>query len=312
MQAISGLGNFIVSIQLSSRGTMTMFQPPALYQPPAVRHKLRNRKMFTKMEYNLRRNAQNFINESLNCIKRAESENEKYPFAISHLIQGLELTLKSLLYEKNEILVYDNIDTPSINKTVSISTAINRLSNFKIIQIDQKDKLKIEKIVRFRNQITHFQFNLDCKIAFDYYLNLFEFIHYFYSEYLETDLHDIITKDHWQYEAELLSKINKSGHVHYHGELVYKEYPKEMIEFQKYNGIKINGKIYDRIKFGEETTCKIGNSEICGDCSVRKGFYHTDFCDHEQCPRCGEQLIGFHSCIVTDYVIKKQKKIEIK
>jgi hypothetical protein len=36
MQAISGLGNFTVSIQLSHRGTMTMFQSPALYQPPAV------------------------------------------------------------------------------------------------------------------------------------------------------------------------------------------------------------------------------------------------------------------------------------
>jgi len=36
MQAICGLGNSIVSIQLSHRGTMTMFQSPALYQPPAV------------------------------------------------------------------------------------------------------------------------------------------------------------------------------------------------------------------------------------------------------------------------------------
>jgi hypothetical protein len=36
MQAISGLGNFTVSIQLAHRGTMTMFQSPALYQPPAV------------------------------------------------------------------------------------------------------------------------------------------------------------------------------------------------------------------------------------------------------------------------------------
>ena len=36
MQAISGLGNITVSIQLSHRGTMTRFQPPALYQPPAV------------------------------------------------------------------------------------------------------------------------------------------------------------------------------------------------------------------------------------------------------------------------------------
>jgi hypothetical protein len=36
IQAISGLENFTVSIQLSHHGTMTMFQPPALYQPPAV------------------------------------------------------------------------------------------------------------------------------------------------------------------------------------------------------------------------------------------------------------------------------------
>jgi len=38
MQTISGLGSLIVSIQLSHRGTMTMFQSPALYQPPAVVH----------------------------------------------------------------------------------------------------------------------------------------------------------------------------------------------------------------------------------------------------------------------------------
>jgi hypothetical protein len=36
MQAISGLENLLVSIQRPHRGTMTMFQPPALYQPPAV------------------------------------------------------------------------------------------------------------------------------------------------------------------------------------------------------------------------------------------------------------------------------------
>ena len=39
MQAICGLGNSIASIQLSHRGTMTMFQSPALYQPPAVGNK---------------------------------------------------------------------------------------------------------------------------------------------------------------------------------------------------------------------------------------------------------------------------------
>jgi hypothetical protein len=33
MQAISGLENLLVSIQRPF-GTMTMFQPPAIYQPP--------------------------------------------------------------------------------------------------------------------------------------------------------------------------------------------------------------------------------------------------------------------------------------
>ena len=43
MQAISVLGTFTVSIQLSHRGTMMMFQSPALYQPPAVANHLMKR-----------------------------------------------------------------------------------------------------------------------------------------------------------------------------------------------------------------------------------------------------------------------------
>ncbi|NPV51891.1 MAG: hypothetical protein HPY60_11960 [Candidatus Methanofastidiosum sp.] len=52
MQAISGLGNFTVSIQLSHRGTMTMFQPPALYQPPAVMRKQMKTNTITSINKN--------------------------------------------------------------------------------------------------------------------------------------------------------------------------------------------------------------------------------------------------------------------
>ncbi|AXP80980.1 hypothetical protein CJ739_1895 [Mariniflexile rhizosphaerae] len=254
------------------------------------------------MEFDLNRNASNFINESLHCARRASKESDKYPIAIVLLIQGLELTLKFLLSKENEMLVYDNVDNPNINKTVGISAALNRLVSFKVIDLEPSDKLRLEKTIKIRNQITHFQFNLNPKQAHSYYLRLFEFIHYFYSKYLSKDLHDIIQKEYWAFEAELLSEIKKSEYVHYHGITVHKNHPKDIIESQQYDGLEIDNEIFDRIPFGSETTFKIGNSDLCGDCGVIKGFYHTDNCDHEQCPKCGEQLIGFHKCEHTAYV----------
>lgn len=255
------------------------------------------------MKFDLNKNAYNFINESIHCMKRASKKNEKYPFAITHLIQGLELSLKSLLSSENEMLVYDNIDNPNINKTVGIRTALNRLVNFKIIDLEETDNKRLENTIKFRNKIIHYEFLLNEKQAHDYYVRLFEFIHYFYSKYLNQDLHEIIVKENWEYEAELLSQIKKSELVHYNHSIVHKTLPNDILKSQKYNGIMIDGKPYARIKYGDETTFRIGTGEYCGDCMVKKGEYHTDMCDHEQCPKCGLQLIGFHSCEPTEYIV---------
>lgn len=253
------------------------------------------------MEFDLNKNAINFINESIHCAKRAAIQNNVYPFAIINLTQALELTLKALLTLENKMLIYDDIDKPNLNKTVSITTALNRLVTFEIINLDSSDKVKIERAVKYRNQIIHHQFQLNPGLAYNYFLRLFEFLHYFYSKYLNKDLHDVIQKEHWSFEAILLSQIKRSDFVHYHGITVHKTHPTDIVEAQYYNAIKIGRKIYDRVKFGDETSFKIGDFEICNDCGVIKGFYHTDFCDHEQCPKCGEQLIGFHECDVKGF-----------
>jgi len=253
------------------------------------------------MEFNLNKNAHNFINESIHCVKRAFTENDKYPFAILHLTQGLELTLKSLLLSENEMLIYDNIDKPNLNKTVGINTALNRLEKFKIIDIESSDKVRLGKIINFRNKITHFEYHLDKNQAHDYYIRLFEFVHYFYTKYLKIDLHEVILKEHWACEAELLSQIKKSEQVHYNETLVHKNYPIELVEYQKYNGVIIDNEPYYRIKYGDETIYN-WKSKYCGDCLVKKGEFHTDMCDHEQCPKCGEQFIGFHKCEPTEYI----------
>lgn len=46
------------------------------------------------MEFNLNKNAHNFINESIHCVKRAFTENDKYPFAIFALNSRIGVDLK--------------------------------------------------------------------------------------------------------------------------------------------------------------------------------------------------------------------------
>ena len=52
----------------------------------------------------------------------------------------------------------------------------------------------------------------------------------------------------------------------------------------------------DRIPFGEEVDDPpfyiARTNERCPDCQVERGELHVPGCDGEQCPACGQQLIG--------------------
>ena len=57
--------------------------------------------------------------------------------------------------------------------------------------------------------------------------------------------------------------------------------------------IHIGGKIYDRIRCGDEKDFipNMKEDERCHDCGAKKGYFHHWNCDAERCPVCGEQLI---------------------
>ena len=67
--------------------------------------------------------------------------------------------------------------------------------------------------------------------------------------------------------------------------------------------IHIGGKVYDRIKCGEDGDFfpDMEDGQRCGDCGAKKGFIHHWGCDTERCPACGGQLI---SCDCEDVFIQ--------
>lgn len=86
------------------------------------------------------------------------------------------------------------------------------------------------------------------------------------------------------YNKELLEKISKQI-AHYFG------YYDDYYWSQTYPTLILNGKEYEKVRMGSEVGDYPDWNE-CGDCAVRKGEYHVWACDWEQCPRCGNQLLG--------------------
>ncbi|KUG08379.1 hypothetical protein ASU33_09420 [Solirubrum puertoriconensis] len=157
-------------------------------------------------KFDLLENASNFIEESIYDVERARDKPNKWPFAILHLIQGLELLIKHLLASHHKILVYENIDNPK--NTVSLQQGLDRLIALDSVNIDIKEKQIIIRAIKFRNNIVHYEYNLNEKQAESIYCKLFEFIHFFYRKHINSDLQNIIDQELWYLEAELLSKFN--------------------------------------------------------------------------------------------------------
>ena len=168
--------------------------------------------MIRRIKYNLLENSIDYFNQSLhNVLEAQETNNQKYwKYALLNLILSIELLLKEKLRRKSEILIYDNIDKykERNRKTVSFTTAIERLKYLLDDKFTKIDSGRLLQAINIRNSSIHYIFELKFPLAYDYYTNLFNFYCEFYKCYIKPHTREeLYTKIYDEYRNEFQTSI---------------------------------------------------------------------------------------------------------
>lgn len=137
-------------------------------------------------------NSHAFVNEAVSKAVAAQDDVRQWQFAILALVQSAELGLKAALKAIHPILVYENVDKPA--RMVTLHAALARLENPLIgaITFSERDKNRIRRASKMRNQVTHADFELTGEYAAANFFELFGFVSDFQRRHLSSDLSEVI------------------------------------------------------------------------------------------------------------------------
>ncbi len=142
-------------------------------------------------------NCQCFAEEALSKAILAENVTRQWKFAILHICQAVELSLKARLHMQHPALIRKNIDSNDGN-TVAPHIAIERLQSFCDVMISTEDKGAINKAKLWRNNIVHHEFSFKIRESKCAFATIFGFLQSFHNSELGSPLSSHITPSIWQ------------------------------------------------------------------------------------------------------------------
>jgi hypothetical protein len=270
-----------------------------------------------EINMNLLENSQDFIINSLELfgladehgthrVEKANIENKtKWKLAFISLVQGFEILLKYGLEKINPILIYDDIDSLqlTVDKTVTVSKAMVRLSNFEKNPYTHEEREFIKKCFRIRNNFIHCIVTIRTEELKNKFAELYVLYCKGYKYFSETQLlFQNLKLEQYHKELHTFSK----DMIIFRGEEVFRSHLSDIkSEIEKwanypYFTTSTNEKV-KRIAFGEEnsyldnkisTYSSVYSFEYCDDCCVKQGEYHLPLCDLEVCPICRGQRLS--------------------
>ncbi len=156
----------------------------------------------SNIKLSLIENAHDFLNHSLSQAIVAEESAENWKYAILHLVQAIELSLKDRLRREHPSLIYRNIDKPK--ETVSLEYAAGRLQKLANAKFKEKDLEIISLASDYRNQIVHYEFSFRKEEIKSIYATLLGFLQSFTNIHYGKQLDEIIEEEIWKEAVQIL------------------------------------------------------------------------------------------------------------
>jgi predicted RNA-binding Zn-ribbon protein involved in translation (DUF1610 family) len=140
-------------------------------------------------------NSHSFLREAGRRAVAAEKDPREWQFAVVHVAQALELTMKALLHQVHPVLVLENVDRK--DRTVSWSTALSRLRNPEIggVVVSDREAMGIKRVMDLRNRFIHSSFELRPEHAAAKFFETFAFAADFQSRHLQAEVEEIVDPD---------------------------------------------------------------------------------------------------------------------
>jgi len=149
------------------------------------------------IKLSLLENSHAFLREAIANAIEADTNPHRWQFAILHLVQSVELSLKAALEKVHPVLIFDDLDAAK-STTVNPRQAIRRLEDPRMgdMTFSQKDRERVDDAIKIRNQVTHQHFELKPEVAAAKFFALLPFALHFQEKYLHTKVTDVVSEEH--------------------------------------------------------------------------------------------------------------------